>query len=220
MMTDLSDFESQLAALEQRLGNTAGMVAGFEGELAGLDRSLAFTGQQVEGLSRSFGGGLRRAFDGVVFDGMRLKDALRMVARSMSGAVYNQAMAPVQNALGAALARGVSGLMGAMLPFGQGGAFGAGRVMPFAKGGVISQATAFPMRGGSTGLMGEAGPEAIMPLARGPDGRLGVQAAGGGGRPVQVTLNIQTPDVEGFRRSQVQIAAELGRVLARGERNY
>ncbi len=219
-MTDLSEFENQLAALELRLGNTGGMVAGFESELAGLERSMAFTGQQVDTLSRSFGGGLRRAFDGVVFDGMRLKDALRMVARSMSGAVYNQAMAPVQGALGAALAQGVSGLMGAMLPFAQGGGFASGRVMPFAKGGVIAQATAFPMRGGATGLMGEAGPEAIMPLARGPDGRLGVQAAGGSGRAVQVTLNIQTPDVEGFRRSQTQIAAELGRVLARGERNY
>lgn len=218
-MTDLSDFESQLSALESRLGNTAALVSGFEGELAGLERSLAFTGRQVHSLSRSFGGGLRRAFDGVVFDGMRLKDALRVVARSMSGAVYNQAMAPVQGAFGAALAQGVSGLMGAVLPFAQGGSFAAGRVMPFAKGGVISQATAFPMRGGATGLMGEAGPEAIMPLARGPDGRLGVQAQGGG-HPVQVTLNIRTPDVEGFRRSQTQIAAELGRVLARGERNY
>jgi phage-related minor tail protein len=68
------------------------------------------------------------------------------------------------------------------------------------------------------GLMGEAGPEAIMPLRRGPDGRLGVQAAGGG-RPVNVTVNVQTPDVEGFRRSRSQIAAEMSRALSRGARN-
>ena len=65
--------------------------------------------------------------------------------------------------------------------------------------------------------MGEAGPEAILPLARGPDGRLGVR--GGGGGAVNVVMNITTPDVQGFRRSQGQIAAQMGRALARGNRN-
>ena len=97
-----------------------------------------------------------------------------------------------------------------------GNAFSQGRVMPFAKGGVVAQATTFPMRGG-TGLMGEAGPEAIMPLARGADGRLGVRAGGAGAAPV--TINITTPDVEGFRRSQSQVAAEMSRLMGRGARN-
>lgn len=66
--------------------------------------------------------------------------------------------------------------------------------------------------------MGEAGPEAIMPLSRGADGRLGVRMAGGG-RPVTVVMNIQTPDVAGFERSQSQIAARAARALARGQRN-
>jgi len=89
--------------------------------------------------------------------------------------------------------------------------------MPFAKGGVVSQPTNFPMSGGM-GLMGEAGPEAIMPLTRGPDGRLGVQSAGGS-RPVTVVMNISTPDVQGFQRSQSQIAAQAMRALSRGQRN-
>jgi lambda family phage tail tape measure protein len=93
----------------------------------------------------------------------------------------------------------------------------SGRVHAFARGGVVDGPVAFPMRGG-TGLMGEAGPEAIMPLARGADGRLGVRGAGGGPR-VQVTMNISTPDVEGFQRSRSQIAAELSRALQRGGRN-
>jgi phage-related minor tail protein len=72
------------------------------------------------------------------------------------------------------------------------------------------------MRGGR-GLMGEAGPEAILPLTRGPDGRLGVQSAGG--RAVNVVMNITTPDVQGFQRSQTQVAAQVTRALARGQRN-
>jgi phage-related minor tail protein len=56
-----------------------------------------------------------------------------------------------------------------------------------------------------------------MPLARGPDGRLGVQAAGG--RSVNVVMNITTPDVQGFQRSQSQVAAQVSRALARGQRN-
>ncbi len=202
-MTSLSDLEAQISALEQRLGQTTGLVAEFDSELAGLGRNLTFAGREVDGLSRSFSTGLRRAFDGVIFDGMRMQDALRGIAQSMAGSVYNTAMRPVQNAFGSLLAQGVTGAMGS--------------IMPFAKGGVISQATAFPMRGGM-GLMGEAGPEAIMPLSRGPDGRLGVRAAGGGGA-VNVSFNIQTPDVAGFQRSQTQIAAQMGRLLSQGNRN-
>jgi phage-related minor tail protein len=74
------------------------------------------------------------------------------------------------------------------------------------------------MRGGQ-GLMGEAGPEAILPLSRGPDGRLGVQSAGASGRGMSVVMNVSTPDVQGFQRSQAQIAAQVNRVLARGQRN-
>ncbi|HQU69224.1 MAG TPA: phage tail tape measure protein [Albidovulum sp.] len=217
-LTDgLDSLAQQTAALEQSLGGAQAMAAAFDAELGRMRESMVFTGREVSTLSTSFGGGLRRAFDGLVFDGMKLSDALKTVAQTMANSVYNVAMRPVQQALGGAVAKGVNGLLSGLFPFEKGGSFAQGRVMPFAKGGVVSSPTHFPMRNGR-GLMGEAGPEAIMPLARGADGRLGVQA-GGGGRAVSIVMNVTTPDVQGFARSQSQIAAQMARALARGDRN-
>lgn len=217
-MTDgLDSLAQQTAALEQSLGGAQLMAAAFDAELGRMRESMVFTGREVSSLSLSIGGGLRRAFDGLVFDGMKLSDALKSVAQTMVSSVYNIAMRPVQQAFGGAVANGVNGLLSGLFPFEKGGSFAQGRVMPFAKGGVVSSRTHFPMRNGR-GLMGEAGPEAIMPLTRGADGRLGVQAQGGG-RPVSIVMNVTTPDVQGFARSQSQIAAQMARALARGDRN-
>ena len=214
----MADAEA-LAALEARMEGAVPVAAAFEAELSRLSQTMLFTGREVTSLSGALGGGLRRAFDGVMFDGMRLSDALKGVAASMAASVYSVAMRPVQNALGGALAEGINGMLSGVLPFAKGGAFSQGRVTAFAKGGVVASPSVFPMRGG-IGLMGEAGPEAILPLARGADGRLGVQAGGGGaGRAVTVVMNISTPDVQGFQRSQSQIAAQAARALARGQRN-
>lgn len=214
----LSRFDTEIAELETSLAGATSMAAAFQGELREMQGAMLYTGREVSSMSRAIGGGLRRAFDGVVFDGMRLSDALRNVATSMVDAAYNTAMRPVQNAVGSVLGDGVNNLLSGILPFEKGGAISQGRVMPFARGGVVSSPVTFPMRGG-TGLMGEAGPEAIMPLRRGPDGKLGVAAAGGGGGPVHVTMNITSPDVAGFQRSSSQVAAQMQRALARGQRN-
>lgn len=90
-----------------------------------------------------------------------------------------------------------------MFGFAGGGTFGTdgGNVTPFAKGGtftdqVFNRPTPFKFaQGGGFGLgvMGEAGPEAVMPLTRGPDGSLGVQmyqSGGGQGREQRVKLDI------------------------------
>ncbi|MCT2538542.1 phage tail tape measure protein [Sedimentimonas flavescens] len=213
----LDGLSVQAALLERNLAGAEAIAGAFNDELGRMREGMLFTGREVNSLTNSIGRGLRRAFDGLIFDGMKLSDALRSVAQTMADSVYSLAMRPVQNALGGAIAQGMSSALGGLMPFAQGGAFSQGRVMPFAKGGVVSSPVAFPMRG-ATGLMGEAGPEAIMPLTRGADGRLGVQSSGGG-RAINVVMNVSTPDVGGFARSQAQIAAQINRALARGHRN-
>ena len=92
----------------------------------------------------------------------------------------------------------------------------AGSVEPHAKGGIIGTPTYFPMGRGGVGLAGEAGPEAIIPLARGPDGRLGVAASGSAAS--NITVNIATADADSFRRSDVYLTGLIARAVARGQR--
>lgn len=80
--------------------------------------------------------------------------------------------------------------------FANGGVFSNGNVVPFAMGGVVSSPTLFPMSGGKTGLMGESGDEAIMPLARDSRGRLGVRANDNQGGPIEVIVHVDaSPDL-------------------------
>ncbi len=211
----IEDFEDAVLGLEATMGGAGSVAQAFSGELEKMKGALSASGKDVDVLSRGLSRGLRRAFDDIVFDGGRASDALSTVARGLVNTAYSAAIRPVTRHLGGLLADGVSGLFSGM--FADGASFTQGRVTPFATGGVVSGPTAFPMRNG-WGLMGEAGPEAIMPLARGADGRLGVRSEGGG-RPVQVVVNVTTPDVEGFQRSRSQIAAQLSRAVSLGQRN-
>ncbi|MBM1556897.1 phage tail tape measure protein [Sulfitobacter mediterraneus] len=233
-MADDNNFDQlngKAAGLNGTLAQTSVLVSGFDSELRRMRVSLAAAGKDMATMERGLSRGLRRAFDGVVLDGMKLTDALRSVAQTMAHTAYNAAIKPVTQHIGGLISQGVGTLVQNVLPFEQGAPFSQGRVIPFARGGVVSAGrvqsgggsgivagpTHFPMRG-SYGLMGEAGPEAIMPLARGADGKLGVRGGGGRG-DVHVVMNITTPDVQGFQRSQSQIAAQLSRALNTGNRN-
>lgn len=212
----LDALESDVSALERTLGDTSAMTAAFDDQLRGVQGALTETTRDLGNLEKGFAGGLRRAFDGLVLDGAKLSDVLTGLARSMIDTAYSAATRPITDHFGGVLADGLNAAVSGMMPYANGAPFSQGRVMPFAKGGIVSAPVAFPMRGG-TGLMGEAGPEAIMPLSRGPDGRLGVRGQGGGS--VTVNMSISTPDVQGFQRSQGQIATRMARALSRSQRN-
>ena len=77
-----------------------------------------------------------------------------------------------------------------------GNAFVDGKVQKYAYGGVVNRPTLFPMANGM-GLMGEAGAEAILPLRRGSNGKLGVQASSGGFGNIVVNVDASGSNVEG-----------------------
>lgn len=178
---------------------TPDTTPGFSARLGELRSEM----QEISRLGESFGSRLVTSLASAVTHGRSLSDVMRGLALSLANQALSQALRP----LGA--------LFGGSLKNADGNVNVGGRVMPFADGGIVNSPVMFPLRNG-TGLMGEAGPEAIMPLARGADGKLGVRGAGGG---THVTVNITTPDVQAFRQSQSQIAAQMSRALARGQRN-
>ena len=197
-----------------------------------LDRDNERRRKQLEDLDRlsqRFGTSLSGALAKNAAEGKRLDDVLGQIGRTLLNATLKAAMKPLRTGLAALLKSALSGLgsggfgsgggetaEAADAALARGGVVSRGQVMPFAKGGVVAAPTYFPLARGM-GLMGEAGSEAVMPLARGPDGRLGVQAADAA-RPVQVTVNIATPDADSFRRSEAQVATALARAVARGQR--
>ena len=90
-----------------------------------------------------------------------------------------------------------------------GNVFNQGSIVPYANGGVVGGPTYFPMTGGKTGLMGEAGPEAIMPLKRGKNGKLGVAAEGGGGVTINQTFAFQANGDDSVKKIIAQAAPKI-----------
>jgi len=173
-------------------------------ETATLKRDM----REMENLSRSFARTMADGLSGAILSGRKFSDVLKSLATSLARMTLNAALRPVFS--------GLSGMLGGLVASADGNVFSAGRVRAFANGGVVGGPTLFPMASG-LGLMGEAGPEAIMPLARGQDGKLGVRASGAA--PVNVVMNVTTQDAESFRRNRGRISAELARAVAEGRRN-
>lgn len=201
------------ATLARALQDATSATASFGIETT---RTLAAVTEQYRraaGGGRDFGTALGSAFDSVALKGRSLSDTLRKLALDLSALVLKGAV----NSLAGSLGSSLSSALGSLVASADGNVFAGGHVKPFAKGGVVSSPLLFPLRNGA-GLAGEAGAEAILPLQRGSDGRLGVAAAGAQ-QPVQIHFNVTASDVESFRRSETQIAAMLNRVAARGARN-
>lgn len=182
---------------ETTVENLSLRTAALRAEMADLSR-----------LADRFGNTMVNAFAGAIIHGQKLSDVLRGLVLSLSQQALSAALKPLGNLAG--------GLFGQLFANAKGNVVSGGKVTPFATGGIVNSPTLFPMRGG-TGLMGEAGPEAIIPLARGADGKLGIR--GGGSNAANITINISTPDVQSFRQSQGQISALMARAIARGQRN-
>lgn len=193
----------------------------YQQRLAEIQEEAARTPEEETGIKR-----LQSQYESLTSTLIRAAQAGENVGQALLGWLANSLItAGIQNISSAladmtsqANAAGGGGniwgtLFGALLgggsptPNANGNAFAGGRVTPFADGGVVDGPTLFPMAGSKTGLMGEAGPEAIMPLKR-INGKLGVASTGGGGQTVvnqPITIDARGA-VEGTAK---QIAREI-----------
>jgi phage-related minor tail protein len=176
-------------------------------DVAHLDaemQRLSSTADQVaDSIASAFTRGIARGRD--------LEDVLKSLGQRLIEIGLNAALKPIENGIGNLLSQAFGSLSSVIS--------GAGQplsVLPFADGGIIGSPAIFPM-GSSIGLAGERGAEAIMPLARGVDGKLGV-ALSGGRSSASIQVNITTPDAQSFRRSEVQVTSAIARAVARGQR--
>jgi hypothetical protein len=159
-------------------GGGGGGAAQAAQEVEKLNDSLSRNQQLLKDvgktMSQSFGDALMSVVDGSKSAADAFKDMARQILKqAFDMLVVKPIMDSIMGFFGGGQISGPSFGTGSRANF-------APPPRPFADGGVVNGPTVFPMANG-TGLMGEAGPEAIMPLKRGKNGKLGVQSEGGQG---------------------------------------
>jgi phage-related minor tail protein len=191
-------------------------IASAADAAAGLTRQM----ESLATVSGAFGKAITGAFANGIIQGKKFEDTLRGVGEKLVSIGLKAGLQPLQQGVSSALSSALTAATSGLSRWASGnlGLSGMGNVpvTPFADGGVLAAPAYFPA-GRGLGLAGEAGPEAILPLSRGPDGRLGVKAGAGGGATT-VNVTISTPDAGSFHRSEAQVSAMLARAVARGQR--
>ena len=135
-----------------------------------------------------------------------MADLQRMIVKAIFFKTLFKLVPGLENSLG--FAKGGVVDNGEVKANAKGNVFAKNKIVPYAMGGIVNKPTLFPMANGM-GLMSEQGPEAIMPLKRGANGKLGVQSSGGVGNIV-VNVDATGSSVEG---NEMQ-GRQLGRMIA------
>lgn len=159
--------------------------------MVGVSDAISGSGASLSAGISDFAGSVKEVFKGIVTGSMNARDAVASLVAKLADMATN--------ALFDTLIKSMGGAFGGLLGAANGAVMSRGRMTAFSAGGIVNGPTLFPMRNG-TGLMGEAGPEAIMPLTR-IGGRLGVRAISPAAAPaVNVNpqiINVLDPSVVG-----------------------
>ena len=177
--------------------DTASFVAELRDELTDTEVEI----ERLETLSTRFGTSLSTSLRAAITDGKSFKSVLADISSAFVDITLKAALKPVET-----LASGLIDSLFAATDM---------SLTPFAKGGVLSAPRYFPLSGG-LGVAGEAGAEAVLPLARGSDGRLGVTS--NAAAPIAITMNVTASDAKSFVGAEAEMSAMLLRAVKRGTR--
>jgi hypothetical protein len=172
-----------------------------------VDESTHKLTQEQEQWANTLGAGFADIFGAIVTGAEDAEDAVKRLLIQLAAMAAQQAATKWISTLFA--------------PQAKGNAFGPNGITAFAQGGIVMGPTRFAFAGGRMGLMGEAGPEAVLPLQRGANGKLGVSSVGGGvnltiinNTPAQV--NASSDDPSNMRITIDQMTSALAAKIARG----
>ena len=183
-------------------------------------QNIVKSNEEMEEQSLTAANQMKQAAKGWIYD---LEDGIThciVLGRSFSETLQNIGLQMANMFVKLALfgGDGFSGLLGGLfkklIPSAKGNVFSGGQLLAFASGGIVDSPTIFPMAHGA-GLMGEAGPEAIMPLKRGSDGRLGVEAgrlgveAENSGGSTSISMTINAIDTQSFQEALAKNRATI-----------
>ncbi len=193
----------QLEKLKKQFDSLFGSGTGDDSPLQKFRKEVDDVTTQLENVVVNAFKGMEDAITDFVMTGkLNFKDFARSVIADITRIAVRQAIiAPIVGTL----------FPGTKVTEAKGGVYSNG-IRQFKKGGIVNSPTYFPFAKG-VGLMGEAGPEAIMPLKRGKGGRLGVEGGGGGATTVNVSVDAKGTKVEGDGKQMAQLGKMLGAAI-------
>lgn len=192
--------QAQAEATRNQTGLLSGHIAAIQAEIDALHEA-----QKMTAIGDEIGYGFARGFSQATFHAKSLKDALDMLGNAAMNVIERVSEITIFEPMAQSISRAIVPARASAM----GDAFYGGRLQAFERGGLVDRPTLFGFAGG-VGLMGEAGTEAIMPLRRGPSGRLGVEATGQGTAPT-VYVNVEN-------HSGVPVTAQASDVRFDGRR--
>lgn len=207
----LNDELSKVDAGSARFVQLQEAILGAQDRLTELAGTFPELKKQTDDIGKDIGLTFSSAFEDAVVSGKKFSDILKGIGDDLLRLLVRRNI--TEPIVGAISGFNWGSLLAGFLGSAKGNAFGPSGVIPFATGGIVNSPTLFGFAGGRTGMMGEAGPEAILPLKRGRDGKLGVQSAGMGGVVINQTINVAA----GASRNEVLQAAATAKAAAVAE---
>ena len=206
-------FGGNLELIKEGLKEVANQSYNFAEEFAKISEKATDLKSRVGELALNVTNNLGDAFADFFVEGKRgfrelALSAIKELNKIIIKAAFMKVANPILGSLG--LTKSAYGNViskGKVLPSAKGNVFAQNKIVPYAYGGIVSKPTLFPMANGA-GHMGVAGPEAIMPLKRGANGKLGVESSGGIGN-----INVNVDATGSNVQSDSTQSAELGKML-------
>jgi len=185
------------------------VIIPVEADISEFSKALS----DMEKNSKKFGSTFASTISSAIRSGRTFEETLKSLALNLSGVALNAGLKPAEGLVSDFFSNSISGLTSSI-----GSSFGeSANTIPFLSNGTSSKGAALLGGASNIGLTKRTGMDAGLPSSRSPRGQL-EGTSYGGSHPVQITFNVTSPDVGGFKKSENQIAQMLAKTVGRSRR--